>query len=86
MLWSREKIESGLKKTGMTLKKILKEVNKEKFFLKKNLKEMKFSLFLIHFHCSFHCCSLCSLVAKLQAGSDCLLSLAVEKKLAGGLR
>lgn len=47
---------------------------------------MKFSLFLIHFHCSFHCCSLCSLVAKLQAGSDCLLSLAVEKKLAGGLR
>lgn len=31
----QEKIESGLKKTGMTLKKTLKEVNKEKFFLKK---------------------------------------------------
>ena len=49
----RKRLSQNIKKMGMTLRKTFIEVNKEK--LKKKLKSMKISLFLIQFHSSFYC-------------------------------
>lgn len=69
-------------KTRRTWKKTFIEVNKEK--LKKKLKQVKFSLFLIQFHSLFHCFLL--IVNSRKFCFYCFLSSGIGKELPSGLR